>query len=574
MSDHVSRLRSALFVDFDNIYISLEHGGGDAADRFAREPLQWVTWLERRLGLDGVEADAPDRRLLVRRVYLNPQRFNRFRAHFIRSGFEVIDTPPLTMQGKTSADTHMVLDILDTLAHETRFDEFIVFSGDADFTPLLLRLRKHDRRTAVLAIGPSSAAYKAACDLLIDEERFLEEALGQVAGIVQPSVKPSPDGGRPSQEVLARIGHRLDDLVELTGALEPWQLPQIYKEFAEFSTGTNWLGFFSLKAMTEAIIAAVSDRLMITGDDDWRIEPVPPTGDAAAVAPSDPTTPTAVERPAALSVPLGVVASSSGRPAEIGEFVREKAAESPEPLVLATLAQWVIDRFGDQVVSSRWLGAGSFKNLLARLDLGGLALSHAMPGYLYDPARHPAPNEEERKDGFAEAEPELAELARTVHDLTDTPYLSPEAYAVVLRQIARELEANGFHLTTTSKAVRDRCHERGISIARSDISFLLKGLSFSGYRFHGTDDHDPAAIGRMVAHNTILLCQRAQMELSDEDERRIERWIVGGLDAEPGPGEATGVEEAGAGTAGDAGIAADLSSLPATDLGAEEERPS
>lgn len=40
-------------------------------------------------------------------------------------------------EGKTSTDIHMVLDIIDLLQHETHYDEFIVFSADADFTPVL-----------------------------------------------------------------------------------------------------------------------------------------------------------------------------------------------------------------------------------------------------------------------------------------------------------------------------------------------------------------------------------------------------------------------------------------------------
>jgi len=64
------------------------------------------------------------------------------------------------------------------LQHETRYDEFIVFSADADFTPVLRRLRRYDRRTTVLAIGFPSAAYQASADLLIDERRFLQDALG------------------------------------------------------------------------------------------------------------------------------------------------------------------------------------------------------------------------------------------------------------------------------------------------------------------------------------------------------------------------------------------------------------
>jgi uncharacterized LabA/DUF88 family protein len=53
----------------------------------------------------------------------------------------VVDCPPLTQRGKTSADVYMVMDVLDALEHKTEFDEFIILSSDADFTPVLLRLR-------------------------------------------------------------------------------------------------------------------------------------------------------------------------------------------------------------------------------------------------------------------------------------------------------------------------------------------------------------------------------------------------------------------------------------------------
>lgn len=171
-------MKSALFVDFDNIYSSLRRLNVDYAERFAQQPIDWIEWLARELELP--EHCPPDssRRLLVRRVYLNPQPYQRFRPAFNRAGFEIVDCPPMTSEGKTSTDIHMVLDVMELLAHETRYDEFIVFSADADFTPVLRKLRRWDRRTTVLAIGFPSAAYQASADLLINQEQFIAEALG------------------------------------------------------------------------------------------------------------------------------------------------------------------------------------------------------------------------------------------------------------------------------------------------------------------------------------------------------------------------------------------------------------
>ena len=172
-------MKSALFVDFDNVYTQLRALQPVAAERFARQPIEWIRWLIESLEIpDGHHDLAARRRLLVRRCYLNPNWYQGYRHAFLRAGFEIVDCPPVTAQGKTSTDIHMVLDIIELLQHETRYDEFIVLSADADFTPVLRKLRRYDRRTSVLAIGFPSAAYQASADLLIDERLFIEQALG------------------------------------------------------------------------------------------------------------------------------------------------------------------------------------------------------------------------------------------------------------------------------------------------------------------------------------------------------------------------------------------------------------
>ena len=189
-------MKSALFVDFDNVFSQLRQLQPDAAERFARHPSEWIGWLTRSLALPEPHEEGERRRLLVRRCYLNPNWYQNYRHAFLRAGFEIIDCPPVTSQGKTSTDIHMVLDIVDLLQHETRCDEFIVFSADADFTPVLRKLRRYDRRTTVLAIGFPSAAYQASADLMIDERLFLREALG--LGPVNADASPGHNG--PSAE--------------------------------------------------------------------------------------------------------------------------------------------------------------------------------------------------------------------------------------------------------------------------------------------------------------------------------------------------------------------------------------
>ena len=100
-------------------------------------------------------------------------------------------------------------------------------------------------------------------------------------------------------------------------------------------------------------------------------------------------------------------------------------------------AQMVISRFGEQVLSTRWAGAGTFRDLLEGRENPGFAISALKPGYIYDPARHQLPI-----DGRPEelvGDPALNSLAYRVHQLTDTPYLTRSDYARVFRLTAEEM---------------------------------------------------------------------------------------------------------------------------------------
>ena len=234
-------MKSALFVDFDNVFSQLRQLQPEAAERFARHPAEWLGWLTGSLALPEPHEPGARRRLLVRRCYLNPNWYQNYRHAFLRAGFEIVDCPPVTQQGKTSTDIHMVLDVVELLQHETHYDEFIVFSADADFTPVLRKLRRYDRRTTVLAIGFPSAAYQASADLMIDERLFLSEALGLGAASGEPEparsapVQPTP-GQDPDAPWAGADGSAalIREVCLLTGApmLAPKDLRQVIAALA------------------------------------------------------------------------------------------------------------------------------------------------------------------------------------------------------------------------------------------------------------------------------------------------------------------------------------------------------
>ncbi len=195
-------VKTAIFIDFDNFHGNLEKVNPRAAERFADDPSGWLEWfrLGRHLANPGADQGAAGQqavphRILLRRCYLNPDKFRRHRTGFVRAGFTVHDCPPLTTRGKNAADLWMAVDILDAIAHPTGFEEFIILASDADFTPVLLRLREHDRRTTLVNDPLMAAALRAACDVVVPHDRFMAEALGLPAEVPAEAATEPPVPG-------------------------------------------------------------------------------------------------------------------------------------------------------------------------------------------------------------------------------------------------------------------------------------------------------------------------------------------------------------------------------------------
>ncbi len=513
--NETKRLKSALFVDFDNIYLGLRQLDEEAAEQFAANPAHWLQWLEEGMpGMPDEKAQAGAHRdILIRKCYLNPRDFQSYRPFFTRSAFSVVDCPSLTSQGKNSADIYMVMDILDTLNHPTKFDEFIILSGDSDFMPVLLRLRAYDRRTAILSAGPASAAFIAAADLVISEDVFIEHALG-VGG--EEGRKPA-NGSLPpttaTPELLDAMAEKLYAEASANGEILATDLPKLYRTFPEFRRDSNWLGFFSLRALTTHLVRR-HPNLRITEGDPWRVTVELPRKSAKAKRqPSERQT----------------QASSDDRLRKrIIELVRKLVARSDEPILMGWAAQAIIDQVGEQVLESHWAGAGTFKNLLqSEESLDFEIASSPSPGYLYDPQRHTLPSEEDASRTKEEMSPKLAQFARRISQITGAPYLTPRQYALLFTALAEDLKEHRYHLTSTSKAVRDRLIEQGEAVSRTNINNVLKGIAYAKHRFTKRDT--PQSLARVYRSYILSRCEDAELELSREEKRMLKEWIEGGL---------------------------------------------
>ena len=239
---------AALFVDFDNVFSALAALDEGAAYDFATDPGRWLRWF------GGSERE---RRYLIRRCYMNPGGaytpqpggwlaewhdqprlyFSRFRSAFVHAGFQVVDCPTLA-RTKNGADIQIALDVVDALAAPVPIREFVILSSDSDFTPLLHRLRLHDRWTTIVVQAAAAPALVAAADAVLDLRDFAAQALPP-----QPlDTQMEPE--RQAQELLALLRRCLAD------SEGPLPLAHLGQRLNAASHGwaktTNYAGYGSL----------------------------------------------------------------------------------------------------------------------------------------------------------------------------------------------------------------------------------------------------------------------------------------------------------------------------------------
>jgi hypothetical protein len=206
----------------------------------------------------------------VRRCYLNPLTvrphpvseevvpFGDFRGFLARGGFDVIDCPPLTQRHKNAADLWLALDAADLLYHRTQFDEFIVFSGDADFTPLLQRLREYDRRAVVVSSDWTAAGYRELAHHYLNSHDLLElVGADDVRASSGPDAAPAggtggsgeaPPHGRDADMDLGELREQAVQLAIATVGGSPCAVPLpvigsvIRAETGGIGDRTNWFG--------------------------------------------------------------------------------------------------------------------------------------------------------------------------------------------------------------------------------------------------------------------------------------------------------------------------------------------
>jgi len=519
---------SAVFVDYDNIYLSLKRKSDEAAKRFAKEAGRWLREIEsgRLITPTNAAFGASARRIVMNRCYGNPvprrnshdnstdmNSFPFVRHHFLRAGFEVIDCPPLTAQLKNSADIRMVMDVRDSLLHDTYFDEFIILSGDADFTPVLIRLRAHARRTVVFANDFTAAPYTAICDGEVRESALIELILaGELPEGGRDDAAPAPGKGRIEEarrEILAEViaGVRASAAPVPLEALADRALRALGHEK---TIATGWAGAGSFR---ELLRRSLPDEIKLTGDPPYLAFDVKRHPEdrmpGAAMEPGDLRAETSAAASLQIAAAHEEVAAPSPR--------RHEARPRPQPGAAAAAPARQAEALGEPSPTRR--PAQPEAAPLQRADAHGGPRGAALP------QTTAVQRTEVAAPQRLEASGTIQQSIARIHEACQAPPLAPQEYRLLFEIMAKEINDNDLIGVQTLSNITQRARERGIELRRDDVRFALEVVSEADPWFEQGASADLFA-GRF-RNFVVARCRGQGLDLSADELDLIDAWFVG-----------------------------------------------
>lgn len=137
-------------------------------------------------------------RVVVKRAYADWSRYRDARQELMNAGLELIEMPSAREGAKNRADIKMAVDAMEIAYSRQHVDNFVIVSGDSDFTPLVGKLRELNKR--VIGVGRDASS---ASPLLIAncDEFFFYDSLASKA---LPHQHTSGGGVRPDALSLLR----------------------------------------------------------------------------------------------------------------------------------------------------------------------------------------------------------------------------------------------------------------------------------------------------------------------------------------------------------------------------------
>jgi hypothetical protein len=538
-------LLSTVFVDYDNIYLSLKRKNDDAAKRFAKDSGVWLQGMvsgELITATSNFGAPA-ERRMVMNRCYGNPvprrnahdnstdmNSFPFVRHHFLRSGFEVIDCPPLTAQLKNSADIRIVMDIRDIISHETHFDEFIILSGDADFTPVLHRLRAHARRTIVFANDHTAQPYTAISDGEIRESNLIALLLNSrsVAVETQPrelaAPQPAPLTAADIEAARAAIVGEVIAFVRAAPQAVPLETlaDRAFRMIGREKTiGTNWGGFGTFR---DLLLADLPDDLHLSDTAPYTVF----DGNRHITATGLVTSPITqqIAPPVAMQSPLPI---AEARHAEPAPQMQQRFESPPQRTFQAAPAA----RMGQPPLAAPAQAAPVRRALEQPPQMPQQHFAPAAPTPPPIEARREAPRATAPAAPIAPPPPaprtadqasQIQQSITRIHEACQAPALAPAEYRVLFDVMAQEITANGLQGSQTLINVTQRAREFGLELKRDDLRFILEVVSESDPWF------EQGASANLFASRfrnfVVARCRSQGLSLSADELDLVEAWFA------------------------------------------------
>ncbi|MCS6941094.1 MAG: NYN domain-containing protein [Roseiflexaceae bacterium] len=200
------RLDVAVFIDFENVYVSVR-------DKLDVNP-NFEIIMDRVADLG---------RVVIARAYADWYRYPRVTSALYANGIEPMYVPTyyydrdLGRTGraiKNSVDMNLCIDAMKTLYTNPNIAKFVLATGDRDFIPLVNAIRQHGKEVIIIGVGGAASGHLAQS---ADEFIFYEQLLGK---------KP-----QPLQADIPRIrttdrGRDIEDVVEPAPSVRMRQEPQ------------------------------------------------------------------------------------------------------------------------------------------------------------------------------------------------------------------------------------------------------------------------------------------------------------------------------------------------------------
>ena len=585
--DHGGMFLSAIFVDYDNIYLSLKRKNEEAARRFAKDAPLWLKAIETGALITPTNAppDGERRRLVMNRCYGNPvprrsttdnstdmNSFPFVRHHFLRSGFEIVDCPPLTAQLKNSSDIRMVMDVRDYLTHATYFDEFVILSGDADFTPVLHRLRAHARRTVIFANDYTAAPYTAISDgevreadliKFLLENRSSSQELGELAATQDLALVESA-----RREILADVV----TAVRSAGAPVPLEVlaDRAVRAIGHDKTiGTSWAGAGNFRDLLGQLLP---EGLKVSSEAPYVVIDTARHVGTPAAAPLVPATHVRVER-ASIAAPRTATAIApstaqgavkTAAPARAADFtsvresppvrasvqpapqarqgepaprqhVQPSVRQQPSPAATAPQVQnGSVQRPASQVVGQpmRYTPAPTASDY-GDIEQPRQAAAPAPRARGAEPTAPPAapkhqatpPPAPQQAHRAAEPATTIQQSIARIHEACQAPPLAPPEYRTLFEVMAQEINENGLIGAQTILNIAHRALEQGVDIRRDDARFVLEVVSEADPWFEQGASANLFA-GRF-RNFVVARCRSQGLDLSADELDLIEAWFAG-----------------------------------------------